>query len=229
MLTCKKCGNDNPLGRVFCATCGAKLDLSDLTSDAVAEQQRVNFFRAHLRTFMTSLLLIPLAMVAAAFWPRLDPVGQPGTASGTSGVTRQLGVLASMTGGRSLELEIGEKDVNGYMQYSRIKKTPVSSLSVRCMEGAMAVRMVKALSPPITVGPVRIEPKISYDLLCVPMGKQVAIARASIGHLRALGPLRPIAVRPFIQFLRGGREEKILEQASEIRVEEGKLILKAGR
>jgi hypothetical protein len=30
MLTCTKCGYDNELGRIFCHSCGAKLDLSDI-------------------------------------------------------------------------------------------------------------------------------------------------------------------------------------------------------
>jgi hypothetical protein len=30
MLTCSKCGYDNELGRIFCHSCGAKLDLSEM-------------------------------------------------------------------------------------------------------------------------------------------------------------------------------------------------------
>ncbi|HUJ10552.1 MAG TPA: zinc ribbon domain-containing protein [Verrucomicrobiae bacterium] len=30
MLTCSKCGYDNELGRIFCHSCGAKLDLSEI-------------------------------------------------------------------------------------------------------------------------------------------------------------------------------------------------------
>lgn len=228
MMTCNKCGNDNPLGRVFCVSCGSKLDLSHMTSATVTEQQQVNFFVAHARDFASLLLLIPVLLIASAFWPSLSPIGQPGVASGTSGVTRQLGVLTTIARGRAVSLEISEKDINGYLQYSRIKKTPVSSLSVRCMPGAMVARMVKPLMPPITLGSIRLEPKISYEVVCVPIGRQVGIARASIGHLRAVGPLRSIAVAPFLGLLKGGREERILGQVSEMRVEEGKLILTAG-
>jgi len=32
MLTCSKCGYDNELGRIFCHSCGAKLDLSEIKS-----------------------------------------------------------------------------------------------------------------------------------------------------------------------------------------------------
>jgi hypothetical protein len=32
MLTCPKCGYDNELGRIFCHSCGAKLDLSEMKS-----------------------------------------------------------------------------------------------------------------------------------------------------------------------------------------------------
>jgi hypothetical protein len=32
MLTCSKCGYDNELGRIFCHSCGAKLDLSNIKS-----------------------------------------------------------------------------------------------------------------------------------------------------------------------------------------------------
>ena len=34
MLTCSKCGYDNELGRIFCHSCGAKLDLSEIKSPA---------------------------------------------------------------------------------------------------------------------------------------------------------------------------------------------------
>ncbi len=34
MLTCSKCGYENELGRIFCHSCGAKLDLSEIKSPA---------------------------------------------------------------------------------------------------------------------------------------------------------------------------------------------------
>lgn len=34
MLTCSKCGYDNELGRIFCHSCGAKLDLSEIKASS---------------------------------------------------------------------------------------------------------------------------------------------------------------------------------------------------
>ncbi len=228
MLKCAKCGVENPLGRVFCGACGSKLDLSSLTSEFVSEQHRVNFFRLHLRAFVNALVLIPVALLALALWPRLAPIGTVGNAAGTSNIGRQLGVLSGIGPGRSISIEVAEKDLNGYFQYSRIKKTKITSLSLHCVKGAFSVQMVVPLIPPIAIGPVSLEPKISYSLLVVPVGKQFRVVRAHIGHLRAFGPLKRVAVNPFMRLIAGGKEAAVLDRLSEVRCEEGKFVLLAG-
>ena len=77
MLVCKKCGADNPLGRVFCGSCGGKLDMTDITSDTLADQQRASFFVAHYKKFLLVLLLLVLATVGLTLIISLGSVMRP--------------------------------------------------------------------------------------------------------------------------------------------------------
>jgi len=79
MLTCPKCGVDNQLGRVFCSSCGAKLDLANMTSQSVAESQKKSWIARFWWIVPVAIVLVAALMVACAFWPKTDPLDGPGT------------------------------------------------------------------------------------------------------------------------------------------------------
>jgi uncharacterized membrane protein YvbJ len=69
MIICPKCGNDNPLGRVFCGKCGSKLDFSHTSSQEMVVKVKVNWWGTHWRKIAYLVFLMVLIPVALLFWP----------------------------------------------------------------------------------------------------------------------------------------------------------------
>jgi len=79
MLTCAKCGYDNELGRIFCHSCGAKLDLSEIKapSQGGAKLKRKGSAGGKLVGRTIAILIVAALVVGiflAAQVPTLRPV-----------------------------------------------------------------------------------------------------------------------------------------------------------
>jgi hypothetical protein len=79
MLTCSKCGYDNELGRIFCHSCGAKLDLSNVKapSQGGAKLKKKGGTGSKLigRTIVILILaILALGIYLAAQVPGLRPI-----------------------------------------------------------------------------------------------------------------------------------------------------------
>ncbi|MBL7115758.1 MAG: zinc ribbon domain-containing protein [Kiritimatiellae bacterium] len=227
MLTCPKCGTENPLGRVFCGGCGGKLDLSNMSSEMVANQQRPNFVQMHWRKALGILILLLLAVTGLAFWPQTTPFGEEGRSSGASKVRSRMRTLASQSSGRVLKAEFAEADVNAYLKFSRIRRTRIRSFTVSMDPGVLNARIMLPVKT-IKVGSKKVVLEMSYDVACSSMGGQLYISSAKIGHLPALGPLKKVAVMPFLKLMADGVEAKLMKAASGIEFQEGKAIVSVG-
>ena len=227
MLTCQKCGAENPLGRVFCGGCGGKLDLSNMTSEMVADQQRPNFVQLHWRKALGVLILSLLAMIGLTFWPQTAPLGDEGRSSGASKVRSRMRTLANQSSGRVLKAEFTEADVNAYLKFSRIRRTKIRSFTVSMDPGILNARMMLPMKT-IKLGAKKLVLEMSYDVACTPMGGRLYISSAKIGHLPAIGPLKKIAVMPFVKLLANGNETKLMKAASSIEFQEGKAVVSVG-
>src|SRR5664280_650014 len=79
MLTCSKCGYDNELGRIFCHSCGAKLDLSEIKSSSQGGaklKKRSNAGSKLLGRVIWVVILVALvvAVFLAAQVPSIRPI-----------------------------------------------------------------------------------------------------------------------------------------------------------
>lgn len=227
MLVCKKCGAENPLGRVFCGGCGSKLDLSDMTRDSVAESIRPNAFVAHWRKVVLAVVILVVALVGLAFWPRTAYLGEKGNTIGSARAMRQFNALARLREGRMLEVTLTEKDLNGYIEYRKIRRTPVRMCSVDIRPRAVQARLVRKIGS-WPLGPVKLEPTLSYDVTCAMMGGQLVVVSAAIGHLKVFGPLKRMAVQPFLRLFADGPESDVLRAASEITLDGDEAVIKVG-
>ena len=194
MFVCDKCGSDNPLGRVFCGSCGSKLDLSRATSDVVREGQRVNLFAEHWPKLLWAVGIVIGLMVVMAFWPKTQLIGEKGTRVGGQRVSSSLRTLTRLPEGRSLKRTFSEKDINGYFQYFKPDDLAYESVSVDVREGTIGVRIISGLGP-YSIGPFELAPKISYDLVCVPRGVALRVEKARMGRMNMIGPFKIGIVR----------------------------------
>ncbi len=194
MLFCQKCGNENQLGRVFCTKCGAKLDLSSITSDAVVESERVGWWSRHGRKLAGALVVLLLGLVVLAFVPRTGRIGAEGTRGGGRRVHNDLRALARLSG--EMEATFDESDINGYFEFFKTDELEnVDRVSVQVGPGYFTVREERTLFE-LSVLNFNLRPKITREFMCVPRGGgRVLVRRVWLGRLRLLGPLRTRATR----------------------------------
>ena len=79
MLICPKCGYDNELGRIFCHSCGDKLDLSNIKPATPAEKKRRQVKRSATPVIRRSIELVVavvvlLSIVLVCLVPAIAPV-----------------------------------------------------------------------------------------------------------------------------------------------------------
>ncbi len=226
MIVCTKCGARNPLGRVFCADCGAKLDLSNMSSQAVADMQRVSWIRKHWPKLAIGGVGLLVLFVVMALWPRSGTIGDEGKPVGRSRATTSLGLLGQAKSGvvRNLEVEFSEGDINGYFAFGKNAQMRLRSCSVDIEQGYFRVRVVRQLAA-LKLGAFKWEPQISYDLVCVPVANVVRPAKAAMGHFAMVGPLKTSVFKKVWALMAAQREWAALTAASEIRAEKDKLVL----
>jgi hypothetical protein len=229
MILCGKCGNQNPLGRVFCGGCGAKLDLNAVTTDQVNQMSRKRQFPWHWLGYAALLLGVALlVMVALAFWPRTTPIGTEGTLVGAQRVEAAVRMLRDLRVGRTLGRDFSEEDVNGYFRFLMAKKLEFESVSVETGREHFRVRVVKAKAP-ITLGSVSITPKTSYDLLCIPVGGTLRVRKVGMGHLGSVGPARRSTLAKLHRRFAMEKEWKAFDGVTLIQSEPGKLRVEVTR
>lgn len=223
MLVCEKCGAENPLGRVFCGTCGAKLDLTHMKSEDVADSQKASWVRQHIFKVVIGIVLIVVAMAGLGLWPQTDMIGEKGTRIGGRRVERKLRAMQRIRKGQSLSVDFPEKDINGYFEFLKQEKLKVDSFSVSVMEEYLAARMVRTLGK-WEVGKFEIMPKISCDVVCVPSeGGGVIVSKAGIGHLPLWGPVADVVAQVVHKTVASQKEWAPFEHLAEIKMEEGKV------
>ena len=81
MVICQKCGYDNELGRIFCHSCGAKLDLTEIKSPSqggksLAKKKRgTPAGKIIRRTINIAILVIVVAVIFLALQvPSVRPI-----------------------------------------------------------------------------------------------------------------------------------------------------------
>ena len=228
MVICKECETENEIGKVFCKICGAKLDLSNMTSDHVSSLSVVVWYKQ--MKYLRYLAIIPVILVLIPIWMRLSPVtapiGEMGTPVGRMRVIRALAQLDQMAAGelKGVAPELSEADINAFFRIGKAREMGYYSIRVDIVRGAVRIR---ALRPRRTfnLGGKRIEPLKSIDMICVASRGKLVPAKVKVGHL---GAGRKAAM-PLIRDITKQDEWQLLSGVSELTLENDKLTVVAGK
>ena len=225
MVICQKCGVKNPLGRVFCMSCGMRLNLTHMTRDTVAKMQKrpwTDYVSA--RRVVPVLVALVLACGGLAVWPRTEVIGKSGASADHADLQNQLVALMGLRTGQSLRATFAEAGLNAYLRNYKTKRLKLESFSVAILPGYVSARVVRVLGP-FKLASFEFSPKVSYDIVCRPAGNRLALRKASVGHLRLFGPARTFASGKVLRLLANEKEWALVKDASEITAEEGRLSL----
>lgn len=227
MLICKKCGADNPLGRVFCGSCGTKLDLDRVSSQAVGEMSRPNWFLRSWRLLVGLVVAALLGVAGLAFWPQTERIGKEPAVGGAQRVLSALRPMLNLRPGQAIGRDFSEEDLNALLA-ERAEALKLQMVAVRVGEGYFVMRAVRKAEG-IGLGDYKLQPALSYDLTCVPRGSVVHVTRVVMGRLPLPGAFRSGAVRRFHALMATQKEWSLFQYTTEITAGNGKLGVKLAR
>ena len=231
MLICQDCGEQNQIGRVFCASCGVKLDLDGLRSEDVRAMGAIPWWKRYWKL----LALVPVLIVALAWgmrlWPKVDRIGLPGSGAGRMRVIRALERVQQISDGdgavRSAEVVFDEADINAYLRYE-VEPKLGARVSVDLAEGMVLVRVVRPrFSWGLPKG-YRFEPDASYDFVCGLRSKQLIPYKVRVGHASA-GLAKKRVSRAWMGIFGARDEAEVLALAETLALRNDKLVLQVRR
>jgi hypothetical protein len=230
MVVCKKCGNENPLGRVFCVKCGTKLDLTHMTSEHVVEIQKSwsDPFVKYWPKAAAAVIILAVALVVLALWPTSGVIGKKGTRVDGHRVENAISSLKFIRIGETRNLEFKEEDINGYFEFFKAKTMNMQSVSVSLQDGYLFVRVIQPIHS-IPLIKVNFEPVMSYDLVCQPYGGSLVLDTVKFGHLSMFGPLKTSAVKRMYALFGKEPECATLHFVTDIKCAPGKMSFQAKR
>lgn len=218
-VICEQCGHLNNLNQVFCAECGAKLDLSKVQDGEVVTERSGPPLPVRITTTVIRVLL---ALVLVLFlWP-VSPKGQRGGSFHADALKAALVQLrdAENTGAAAT---VSESDVNGYLMKRLVGSAPShGALKLREVNVTFTARNVIVLVV-AGWGPV----PLTYEVQGVPSPADFAsfeVQHARFGHFPMVGPARSMVARRVGRvFASLSTEREVLENLSELELEEGKV------
>ena len=104
MVECSACGQQNELGRVFCAGCGTKLNL-DMVVSLDRERRRGRRKSRGVSSFVIVLLLAVAACVGLALWPQQASPVRCGQSRDALRLKKQFGLVRSLQPGRKIAIQ----------------------------------------------------------------------------------------------------------------------------
>ena len=215
MLICKKCGVDNPPGRVFCGGCGGKLDQGNFAMVRPKQEwDRRRIFNI-VNACVAPALTIIIVVIGLICWPTGAQPLHGVSEDAAEKVDGQIKTLESLKRGQSLTLTLSESDVNSYLKFIRARELGLEAFQVSLETGHVLVHL-RRKSTRLKIG--KLQATVSYDFMCVPVKNRLLVSKVSVGHL-PLGPFKGSALRTMRRLFVGGREHKHLRDVTEIAIE----------
>lgn len=231
-VPCSRCGHENELGRVFCESCGLKLDLSRIRARKFRPRSGFGTFLVGTVRLVFGLGL--LAVLGLLFWP-VSPSGDEGNAASAIQARGQMQTLArGIESGQPVIEIISEAGINAYVA-ELLKKDPSATESsmVRLGVSRIDVDVSKKRLAVLVLANWGGIP-LSYEISGTPVvdGKsfRMKLWGARWGHLPLPGAAGGwLAGRVAGIFSRMADERKVLDHLSRFDLGEGKVRLVAGR
>jgi hypothetical protein len=217
------------LGRVFCAGCGSKLDLSNIGGDEIDEMGKESRLLSYWPLAVLGLVVLIIIMGGLAFWPPAGKIGdQKGRSSDASIVKSQVSLISRMGKGRQMKVSFTDKQLNKYLSTYIARKLGTDSLSVDIEGDEIEVRLAVQFGP---YGPESYRKKINLvlDVSYTAKGDKLIASGGSIGHLPMPGPLAKLPNMMLKSSAKKLSELKSMKYLKEISIEDGRISLRAAK
>ncbi len=226
-IKCDACGHINPVGRLFCAKCGAQLNAKRIvTDDKTRAQRRVRVLRmAILGALLVALILMLLPAP-------MD--GRPGTLEDANRLVARLNRLYdAVQEKRAAKETIVEAELNAYL--AGLLVGPRETVTDKNLREALGVIRVRLAPDRVTVvwavrtGLARMTYEVSGAPAAGSDGFRFALARVRAGRLPLPGPVgRWAADRLYRTFEKLELERNLLNALTALDVGERKAMVAVG-
>lgn len=234
-IPCAKCGAKNELGRVFCASCGQKLDLSQRTAAHDIEQDFGPNILKRVAVFVVAgIVLALLAFGALALWPAKPIVDNVGEKRGAVRVAQLLleakKALAVSPAGERRSLQFTEKELNSCLE-RKCEGLGLNSVTVNLFPGGFVLRIEQpGIGLPFTLpGMTSSQLPITYivrgGFVNVPPARLV-IRGVRMGHLPLTGGMRSSVYKKLNEiFADFTKEQGLVTALQEVAIDDDKADL----
>jgi hypothetical protein len=196
-IQCSNCGNQNDLGRVFCTSCGQKLNLQD-TSMADLDDRREVDYGKWIRGFLAGVVILGVGGLAGTiFWPVKTP---PVFFEATGAVQIPIKAKAARTAlsyNREIKIDLTEGELNGFLA-ERAKSRKVGKLVIDLKTGMFDLYAGFDWSPPTNLTWLaKVKIPVSIDMRGGFQAGVLMIERGRIGHLPLPGSSKNVVIDYF--------------------------------
>jgi hypothetical protein len=135
MIACSKCGYDNELGRIFCHSCGAKLDLTEIKSPSqggksLTRKAKGGAGKILSRVVSIGILAVVIVILFLAFQvPNIRPISMSSDDLGMA--DRKRGALDELAAQKSPSaITVTEGELNAFIQGVGFQNSQAGTLDV---------------------------------------------------------------------------------------------------
>jgi hypothetical protein len=228
MITCSQCGGANDIGRVFCTTCGTKLELTALTNATIPITAKRGSAGRIFGVLIGLILLLVILVAGLCLVPNSSSLGKEGSSSSGQNIVSPLRGLQGVKAGQSIGRLFREKDINGYLKRAVVKRIRVEDLSVDVKEGTLVVQMTKRIAS-FKLKSVRISPTFTYQVSYKDEDGTLTAKSARIGLMPLFGPLKRFAVKPIEKPVMAQHEWKAFQYVKQVRAENDAIWIRVAR
>jgi hypothetical protein len=139
MIECPKCGSENALGRLFCESCGQKLDVEGIhpkIQDQPLRRGKRRRRKSGTGNRRVPRLLLGLVIVAVIITPPLLAAWRPelpvvqGSLAQAARYRRDRDRLLMLSLGQGAKVGVRQDDLNSYIELVRRRRAPMSRVVV---------------------------------------------------------------------------------------------------
>ncbi len=191
-IECQLCRFKNDLGRVFCAQCGKRLELTHTSLGELAGRSTFEWGPVIRRIVVAGLLLAGGGVIAAAFWVQHPPTLQIDPAGVQQIPLKQRAWQNALRARREIKLTFTEAEMNGFLgERARLRKLQRLSIDFKTGSFTLAAWHRWMPVPQVTVLTNLVIP-VSCELSGRFDGGTLVIQGGRLGHLPVPAPLASV-------------------------------------
>ena len=225
-IECSNCGYSNDLGRMFCSSCGQKLNLHDTSMTDLNDRREVDYGK-WIRGVLAGLLILGVGSLAGAIlWPvKPPPVFYEATGAIQIPIKARA-VRTALSYNREIKIDLTEGELNGFLA-ERAKSRKAGKLAIDLKTGMFDLYAGFDWSPATNITWLaKVKIPVSMDMRAGFQAGVLMIERCRIGHLPLPGSSKNVVIDYFAtMFSDITGEKRVVSLLKNVAIEDTKVTL----